>query len=134
MKSKTLLMMSFLLPLSLAQAVTVVNTPNIVLPGKTVDQVKGAAANAKAKAETTTQTTTETVKVKTEAVKTAATKASTVNVNTASIDELSKLPGIGAVKAKAIVAGRPYKEANDLQKVKGIKAATIAKLKDKITF
>ncbi len=57
-----------------------------------------------------------------------------VNLNTAPEASLAKLPGIGPVKAKAIIAGRPYSSIEDLKKVKGIKEAVIAKLKDKVSF
>ena len=60
-----------------------------------------------------------------------------ININTASAEELDKLPEIGPVKAKAIV---DYREANgkfaaieDVMKVSGIKEGTFAKIKDHIT-
>ncbi len=57
-----------------------------------------------------------------------------VNVNTASKEDIAKLPGIGPKKAQAIIDGRPYTKADDLKKVKGIKDATLAKIKDKLSF
>ena len=57
-----------------------------------------------------------------------------VNLNTASADDLAKLPGVGPTKAKAIVEGRPYSKLEDLKKVKGIKDGVISKLKDQVTF
>jgi len=56
-----------------------------------------------------------------------------VNINTASKDQLDKLPGIGAVKAQAIVDGRPYSKPEDIMKVKGIKEKQFEKIKDLIT-
>jgi competence protein ComEA len=57
-----------------------------------------------------------------------------ININTASAEELDKLPEIGPVKAKAIV---DYRDANgkfetieDIMKVSGIKEGTFAKIKD----
>lgn len=60
-----------------------------------------------------------------------------ININTASEAELDKLPGIGAVKAKAIVEERkkngPFKSIEDIKRVKGIGDATLEKLKSEIT-
>ena len=57
-----------------------------------------------------------------------------ININTASAEELDKLPEIGPVKAQAIVeyrkANGPFKSAEDIEKVKGIKEGTFAKIKD----
>ena len=56
----------------------------------------------------------------------------TININKAPQDQLELLLGIGPVKAKAIIAGRPYAKIEDIMKVKGIKEKTFAKLKDYI--
>jgi competence protein ComEA len=56
-----------------------------------------------------------------------------ININTASEADLDKLPEIGPVKAKAIIAGRPYKTPEDIMKVKGIKEGIYNKIKDYIT-
>jgi competence protein ComEA len=56
-----------------------------------------------------------------------------VNLNTASKEELESLPGIGPVKAQAIIDNRPYKSVEDVMKVNGIKEGTFAKIKDRIT-
>jgi competence ComEA-like helix-hairpin-helix protein len=43
-----------------------------------------------------------------------------VNINTATIEELKTLPGIGTAKARLIVANRPYQSVEDLAKLQGI--------------
>jgi competence ComEA-like helix-hairpin-helix protein len=43
-----------------------------------------------------------------------------VNINTATIEELKTLPGIGPAKARLIVANRPYQSLDDLAKLQGI--------------
>jgi len=53
-----------------------------------------------------------------------------VNINTATKEQLDALPGIGPVKAQAIIDGRPYKKAEDIMKVKGIKQGEFNKIKD----
>ncbi len=56
-----------------------------------------------------------------------------VNLNTASMGDLEALPGVGPVKAQAIIDGRPYQKKEDVMKVKGIKGGTFDKIKDLIT-
>jgi DNA uptake protein ComE-like DNA-binding protein len=43
-----------------------------------------------------------------------------VNLNTASVQELESLPGIGPSRADEIIAHRPYKSVDELSQVKGI--------------
>ena len=56
-----------------------------------------------------------------------------ININTASKDELDVLPGIGPVRAQAIIDGRPFKTIEDVMKVKGIKEVEFGKIKDLIS-
>jgi competence protein ComEA len=56
-----------------------------------------------------------------------------VNINTASQEDLDRLPGIGPVKAQRIVEARPFEKIEDIMKVKGIKEGEFNKIKDVIT-
>lgn len=55
-----------------------------------------------------------------------------VDINSASLEELQTLPGIGPVLSKRIVAGRPYESLDDLLRVQGIGPKTLEKFKDRI--
>jgi hypothetical protein len=57
----------------------------------------------------------------------------TVNVNTASADDLEKLPGIEEHAAKRIIDGRPYDDAHDMVKKHVISQAEYDKIAGKIT-
>ena len=56
-----------------------------------------------------------------------------VDINTAAKDDLDALPGIGPIKAQAIIEARPFKTIEDVMKVKGIKEGEFSKIKDLIT-
>lgn len=60
-----------------------------------------------------------------------------VDVNTAGLDELMSLPGIGQVRAQAILNDReangPYRYPEDLIRVKGIGEGVLGKILDQIT-
>lgn len=55
---------------------------------------------------------------------------SQININTASVEELDKLTGIGPVKAEEIIKSRPFESVDDLIKVYGIGEITLSKIKE----
>lgn len=61
-----------------------------------------------------------------------------VNINTATAQELTTLPGIGQAKAEAIIKHReangPFKSVDQLTEVKGIGDKILEKLKDEATI
>lgn len=61
-----------------------------------------------------------------------------INVNTADVAQLKRLPGIGPVTAQAIIdyrrANGPFKEAQELTRVKRIGKKTVEKIKPFIVF
>ncbi|MDW5377962.1 helix-hairpin-helix domain-containing protein [Halomonas sp. HP20-15] len=61
-----------------------------------------------------------------------------INVNTADEATLAQLPGIGEVKAHAIIVDRKnngsYQTADDLARVDGIGEGTIDNLRQQVTF
>jgi len=60
-----------------------------------------------------------------------------ININTADVESLMSLKGIGAVKANAIIAYRQqngqFKSIEEIMNVKGIKKATFEKIKESIS-
>jgi competence protein ComEA len=70
---------------------------------------------------------------KAEAPKAAAASATALmDINTASETELATLKGVGEVRAKAIVKGRPYKGKDDLLRRKIVPKNVYADIKDQI--
>jgi DNA uptake protein ComE-like DNA-binding protein len=55
-----------------------------------------------------------------------------VDINSASAEELDKLPGVGPARAKAIIANRPYGGKDDLNNRKIIPPNVYNQIKDKI--
>jgi DNA uptake protein ComE-like DNA-binding protein len=55
-----------------------------------------------------------------------------IDPNTATVDEIMLLPGVGEVLAERIVEGRPYKTIDDLRRVPGVGDKVFAKLKESL--
>lgn len=81
---------------------------------------KSTVSNKKSKSSTSKKKTTKDI-------------PTNVNINSASKDQLTQLPGVGPVTAEAIMKYRKangnFKSINDLTKVKGIGDKTLSKLK-----
>lgn len=58
--------------------------------------------------------------------------AKKTDINSADLDDLTELPGIGKREARRIIDGRPYKDKHDLVSRKILPASTYEKLKDDI--
>ena len=60
-----------------------------------------------------------------------------VNINTASVEDLTTLPGVGKAYAERIVEYRekngPFKKVEDLLNVRGIGEKTFERIRDRIT-
>jgi DNA uptake protein ComE-like DNA-binding protein len=59
-------------------------------------------------------------------------QAGLIDINSASKDQLDKLPGIGAARADAIIKGRPYKGKDELINKHIIPENVYNGIKDKI--
>jgi len=57
-----------------------------------------------------------------------------ININTAGLQELDSLPGIGQVYAQKIIEQRPYSNTGELVSKKVIPQSTYEKIKDKISI
>jgi DNA uptake protein ComE-like DNA-binding protein len=83
----------------------------------------GAAAGSKDAAKKTASADASTKKTK---------KADLVDINAASKEELTALPGIGDAYSQKIIDGRPYTTKRDLLTKKIVPQATYDQIKDKI--
>ena len=61
-------------------------------------------------------------------------KAARVNVNSADLETLQTLPGVGPAIAQRIIDGRPYKSYSDLENVKGLSKSKVDAMKGQVNF
>jgi phosphatidylserine/phosphatidylglycerophosphate/cardiolipin synthase-like enzyme len=57
-----------------------------------------------------------------------------VNLNTASLEELETLPGVGKGMAKRIMAARPIRSWEDVDRIPGVGAKLLERVRDRVTW
>jgi len=114
-------------PAILARVLPLVSVGGVVAPPVDAEDPPEAAA-------TTAVKTPRNAEKKAQALAASGTR---INVNTASADDLKKLPGIGPAKAAAIIEDRlkngPFASCDDLDRVSGIGPTTVDLLRDACT-
>jgi len=96
----------------------------------------GYAQAAGSASDSSSQTSAKSSKSKksasTDAAASKTSKSARLDINTASKEELSRLPGIGDALSQKIIDGRPYNAKNDLVRRKVIPQSTYDGIKDQI--
>jgi DNA uptake protein ComE-like DNA-binding protein len=93
-------------------------------PSGTTSEAKKATPPAT----TGSATTSETKSTKSTA-KSTAPKTPQIDINSASKEELMKLPGVGDATAEKIIAARPFKSKSELESKKLVSKSTYTKIK-----
>lgn len=123
--------------INLAQ--TVLDTEQVVVPRRVASRPKVTVAprHAPRRPVTTTSTPGASPSTPTEAGTPSSTEA-TVNLNTASVEQLDTLPGIGPATAKAIVSHRtrkgPFSRLDDLLAIDGIGPKKLDAIRDLVSL
>jgi len=89
-------------------------------------------AQAAGTASDTSKTSTTSSKSKKSTSVSKTSKSAKLDINTASKEELSQLPGIGDALSQKIIDGRPYNAKNDLVRRKIVPQSTYDGIKDQI--
>jgi DNA uptake protein ComE-like DNA-binding protein len=115
-------------PVLAMTAVALLVSAAIVFAEDTPSTTSPAPATQAAPSKSTTKTH-HTTSTSTSSTKSTAPK---LDLNTASAEELAKLPGLDAAKADKIVADRPYKSRSDLVNKKIITKSEYSKIENHI--
>ena len=100
------------------------------VPKSTIEKIRSqVTVGSAAKASPSQSAKSETVEKKS---KEQAKSSGSVDLNRASEKDLEELPGVGPATAKKIIAGRPYKSVDDLEKA-GVSKSTIAKIRTQVS-
>jgi DNA uptake protein ComE-like DNA-binding protein len=110
------------LPLTFALLTTIGCTPS----ERSSDAIRQDAAKATVEAKKDAKAVVQGVE---EGLKTKA----TVNINSATSDQLEALPGIDAAHARRIIAGRPYQNSDELVKRRLITKAEFDRIAGQVT-
>jgi competence protein ComEA len=120
--------MEYIIPTQAARIASTATKPGPTPPSPTPAATKPSATTASAPAKATDVART---------TPTAAAATAKLNINAASESELEALPAIGPTIAQRIIDDRiangPYKQIEDLARVRGISARTVDELRDRIT-